>query len=162
VPARRHAGAGAQRPVVTCQGDGTGIVEKDDGLSPASPRPVHEDIHQGAERETVPSLSVPTDRCAGPPVHGSKEMPFAIGPQGRDLPLPPRRVQQRVKVGSRASSVSSSTYRSTRGGGLILSASARALLPRTADRGEPDAGRSTSDVAEHSRADADNGEPARR
>lgn len=63
------------------------IVGEDDSLAPSGPRPVHEDIHQGAERETVPAIRVPSHRRAGAPIHGSKEVPFAIGPRGRDLPL---------------------------------------------------------------------------
>ncbi len=56
----------------------------------------------------------------------------------------------------------SSTCRSTRGEGLILSASAQALLTPAADRGGPDAAPSASDAAEQSDAGADNGGPHRR
>lgn len=66
-----------------------GIVEKEDGLPPSAPRAMDEGIAQGAARETISAVSVPTDRRAGAPVHGSKEMPFAIGSRGRDLPLRP-------------------------------------------------------------------------
>ena len=65
-----------------------GIVEKDDGLPPSAPRSTDKSIAQGAERETVPAVSVQTDRRAAAPIHGGKEVPFAIGSRSRDLPLP--------------------------------------------------------------------------
>lgn len=66
-----------------------GIVDEDDGLPSSGSRSTDERIAQGAERETIPAVSVQADRRAAAPIHGGKEVPFAIDPRGRDLPLPP-------------------------------------------------------------------------
>jgi hypothetical protein len=66
-----------------------GIVDENNGLPPSGPRSRDESIAQGAERETIPAVSVQADRRAAAPIHGGKEVPFAIGSRGRDLPLPP-------------------------------------------------------------------------
>jgi hypothetical protein len=56
-----------------------GIVDRDDGLPPSGPRSTDERIAQGAERETIPAVSVQADRRAAAPIHGGKEVPFATG-----------------------------------------------------------------------------------
>lgn len=62
------------------------LSTRDEGLSSTGLRPLHQDITQGAEGETVPAICVPLDRRTGAPLRGGKGT-FAIRARGRDLPL---------------------------------------------------------------------------
>jgi hypothetical protein len=64
-----------------------GIVTEHQGFSSSRAGAPDECLAQGAEGMTIPMVGVAAQDRAVPPIGGSEEMAFPIGPRSRDLPL---------------------------------------------------------------------------